>query len=178
MPTLPPRELIIPPPPPPSYNLLPSAENPYTCALLRGEYNSETLTSTTSKSAPDSVSSGKRKLLLVLAGCLADPDGVKNRYSAIRKLETGMQTEDIKATRVHSYTGTLRILHRLQGSAEICSRSRPPRALVDLADAGVEELGGSELQETMQEMRLGSTRLPLERTPGTLAQGLSPRIGK
>ncbi|CAZ86613.1 unnamed protein product [Tuber melanosporum] len=92
---------------------------------------------------------------LEFGGCLADPSGLKNRYNAIRKLETGMQTVDGKTTRVRFINYYTSSTGRSKDPPKPAPAAVHPEHSFDLADAGVEGSGGSELQEMTREMHLG-----------------------
>ncbi|PWW74894.1 hypothetical protein C7212DRAFT_203389, partial [Tuber magnatum] len=97
---------------------------------------------------------------LEFGGCLADPSGLRNRYNAIRKLETGEQTLDGKTIRVRFINYYTSSTGRSQDPPKPAPAAVHPERLFDLADAGVEGSGGSELQEMTREMNLGVNSPP------------------
>ncbi|CUS11122.1 unnamed protein product, partial [Tuber aestivum] len=107
---------------------------------------------------------------LEFGGCLADPAGLKNRYNAIRKLETGEPAMDGKTTRVRFVNYYTCSTGRSKDPPKPAPAAVHPEHSFDLADAGVEGSGGSELQEMTREMHLGvnsSPPRPHSRSPST-----------
>ncbi|RPA92383.1 hypothetical protein L873DRAFT_1794290 [Choiromyces venosus 120613-1] len=97
---------------------------------------------------------------LEFGGCLADPSGLKNRYHALRKLETGEQTPDGKTIRVRFGNYYTSSTGRSKEPPKPAPAAAHPEHSFDLADAGVEGSGGSELQEMTREMHLGVNPTP------------------
>ncbi|KAG0641363.1 hypothetical protein HOY80DRAFT_738155 [Tuber brumale] len=110
---------------------------------------------------------------LKFGGCLADPSGGENRYSAVRQLETGIRAEGSKATYVRFMIRCASSTRRSQDLPKAAAAAHLEHSF-DPADAGVEGSGGNELQEMRREMHLGATVAPGAHSRNLSTSTISP----